>query len=458
MIRVASEGVEDAAAAPEPPDPDVIEVDPTRRYVRYKEVLGKGAFKTVYKAFDQVDGIEVAWNQVRIDDALQSSNDLERLYSEIHFLKTLKHPNIVKYYNSWIDDEKKTLNIITELFNSGSLREYRRKHKKVDMKAVKRWATQILNGLIYLHCRDTPIIHRDLKCDNIFINGNHGEVKIGDLGLATVMQHTKARSVTGTPEFMAPELYDEEYNELVDIHSFGMCMLEMITFEYPYSECTNSAQGIKLAALSKVKDSEVKAFIEKCLVPASQRLSAQELLKEPFLQLNGPNGTQTNSVCLSNAVNHKIPNSRDDSVVKEERSASLHHSTSHMDVDVEDSPATISVVSTSSEKGSCIPTLEVHMRREHGEFALKGERDNANTVKLVLRIADLDGDIGRVTNISFPFYLHADTSFLVATEMVKVLQLARVNVNFISKLIDLLLTNLISGWKPCALLFDNQTI
>lgn len=65
------------------------------------------------------------------------------------------------------------------------------------MKAVKRWATQILNGLIYLHCRDTPIIHRDLKCDNIFINGNHGEVKIGDLGLATVMQHTKARSVTG---------------------------------------------------------------------------------------------------------------------------------------------------------------------------------------------------------------------------------------------------------------------
>lgn len=136
----------------------------------------------------------------------------------------------------------------------------------------------------------------------------------------------------------------------------------------------------------------MKAFIEKCLVPASQRLSAQELLKETFLQLNGPNGTQTNSVCLSNAVNHKIPNSRDDSVVKGERSASLHHSTSHMYVDVEDTPATISVISTSSEKGSCMPTLEVHMRREHGEFALKGERDNADTVKLVLRIADLDGN------------------------------------------------------------------
>lgn len=49
----------------------------------------------------------------------------------------------------------------------------------------------------------------------------------------------------GTPEFMAPEVYEEEYNELVDIYSFGMCILEMVTFEYPYSECTNPAQIYK---------------------------------------------------------------------------------------------------------------------------------------------------------------------------------------------------------------------
>lgn len=44
---------------------------------------------------------------------------------------------------------------------------------------------------------------------------------------------------------MAPELYEEDYNELVDIYSFGMCMLEMVTFEYPYSECRNPAQIYK---------------------------------------------------------------------------------------------------------------------------------------------------------------------------------------------------------------------
>lgn len=76
-----------------------------------------------YKAFDEVDGIEVAWNQVQIEDVLQKPQDLERLYSEVHLLKSLKQENIVKYHNSWVDDRKKTINIITELFTSGSLRQ-----------------------------------------------------------------------------------------------------------------------------------------------------------------------------------------------------------------------------------------------------------------------------------------------------------------------------------------------
>lgn len=44
---------------------------------------------------------------------------------------------------------------------------------------------------------------------------------------------------------MAPELYEEDYNVLVDIYAFGMCLLELVTFEYPYSECTNAAQIYK---------------------------------------------------------------------------------------------------------------------------------------------------------------------------------------------------------------------
>ncbi|GAA0150884.1 non-receptor serine/threonine protein kinase [Lithospermum erythrorhizon] len=115
-------------------------------------------------SFDQFDGKEVAWNRVKIDGALlQSPEDLEKLYSEVHLLRKLKHGNIIKFYNSWIDEEKMTINMITELFTSWSLRQYRQRHKR--------------------------------------------ELKIGDLGLATVLQQPTAKSVIGTPEFMAPELY-----------------------------------------------------------------------------------------------------------------------------------------------------------------------------------------------------------------------------------------------------------
>lgn len=74
---------------------------------------------------------------------------------------------------------------------------YRKKHKNIDVKAIKNWARQVLRGLVFLHSHNPPIIHRDLKCDNIFVNGNHGEVKIGDLGLAIVMQQPAAQSVIG---------------------------------------------------------------------------------------------------------------------------------------------------------------------------------------------------------------------------------------------------------------------
>lgn len=83
------------------------------------------------------------------------------------------------------------------------------------------------------------------QCDNIFITGTTGCVKIGDLGLATLKNRSFAKSVIGTPEFMAPEMYEEHYDEGVDVYAFGMCMLEMATSEYPYSECMGPAQIYK---------------------------------------------------------------------------------------------------------------------------------------------------------------------------------------------------------------------
>ncbi|GKV03994.1 hypothetical protein SLEP1_g16214 [Rubroshorea leprosula] len=365
---------------------------------------------------------------------MQTHHQLERLYSEVHLLKSLKHENIIKFRNSWVDDKNKTINMITELFTSGSLRQYRKKHKNVDIKAIKNWARQILRGLHYLHSHNPPIIHRDLKCDNIFVNGNNGEVKIGDLGLAIVMQQPTARSVIGTPEFMAPELYDEEYNELVDIYSFGMCMLEMVTCEYPYSECKNPAQiykkvtsGIKPASLSKVHDSQVKQFIEKCLLPASMRLPAMELLKDPFLltenakelvvPLQFPN-LASNLVNLTNSEPHPMetdPNSKKPSV--------------------NSCPKSLSDASQLSS-----------FETETDKFRLRGDKNDDNTISLTLRIDDHCA--GPARNIHFTFYLDSDTANSIAEEMAEQLGLSNEDVSVVAGLIDNLITKLVSNWVP----------
>lgn len=123
-----------------------------------------------------------------------------------------------------------------------------------------------------------------LNCINL-------QVKIGDLGLATVVGKSHAaHSLLGTPEYMAPELYEENYTELVDIYSFGMSLLEMATCEIPYSECDNLVKiykkvttGVMPQAMDKVGDPELKAFIERCIGQPRVRPSAADLLKDPFL-------------------------------------------------------------------------------------------------------------------------------------------------------------------------------
>lgn len=66
-----------------------------------------------YKAFDEIDGMEVAWNQVKLTDVLRTPDDLERLYCEVHLLRTLKNKNIMKFYTSCVDTEKQNINFIT---------------------------------------------------------------------------------------------------------------------------------------------------------------------------------------------------------------------------------------------------------------------------------------------------------------------------------------------------------
>uniref|UniRef100_A0A8C6Q139 Serine/threonine-protein kinase WNK4 n=1 Tax=Nothobranchius furzeri TaxID=105023 RepID=A0A8C6Q139_NOTFU len=271
-----------------------VATSPDGRYLKFNIEIGRGSFKTVYKGLDTETTVEVAWCELQTRKLTKAER--QRFSEEVEMLKGLQHPNIVRFHDSWKSTMKghKCIILVTELMTSGTLKTYLKRFKEMKLKLLQRWSRQILKGLHFLHTRTPPIIHRDLKCDNIFITGPTGSVKIGDLGLATLKSASFAKSVIGTPEFMAPEMYEEKYDEAVDVYALGMCILEMATSEYPYYECQNAAQiyrkvtsGIKPDSFYKVKVPELKEIIEGCIrMNKDERYTIQDLLDHPFFQEN----------------------------------------------------------------------------------------------------------------------------------------------------------------------------
>ena len=185
---------------------------PSGNFIKLPEVLGKGAFKIVSKGLDVNNGNNIAWNEVSIKS--YSKKDRERILYEIKLLRTLRHPNLLAYYGGWMVREHEKIVFVTEIMSSGTLREFCCKYP-IPLKQIKRYCKDILECLSYLHSEEPvrpaedgapategkrPLIHRDIKCDNIFITAQGKGIKIGDLGLVT----QDGKSTMGTPNFMAP--------------------------------------------------------------------------------------------------------------------------------------------------------------------------------------------------------------------------------------------------------------
>ena len=267
---------------------NISDKSPNLRYLKFKNKIDGGSFKKIYLAFDTINGIEVIWNEINISNL--SNSAIKKLSNEISILKSCDDCNyIINIFDYWIDSINNNMVFITERATSGNLKEFILKIDKIKLRIIKKWCKQILYGIKYLHNKN--IIHRDIKCDNIFINGHSGNILIGDFGSAKLLSNKeqKTHTILGTPNFMAPEIYNELYNKKIDIYSFGMCMLEMITKKSPYEECNNFPDiwktvksQIKPKILNKIKNKNIKNIINKCIDNENQRPCIDELLNNKF--------------------------------------------------------------------------------------------------------------------------------------------------------------------------------
>lgn len=418
------------AGSPDIEDEQHVETSPNGRYIRYSAVLGRGAYKTVYKAFDTEEALEVAWNKLHVDRL--TDYDLEKVSNEVSLLRQVEHKNIIRFYDTWhVGDANgnQTINFITEQMISGTLKEYLKKAKAIKLKVIRRWCRNILEAIAYLHSRKPPIMHRDLKCDNIFINGHVGEVKIGDLGLSGVKERDKAESVIGTPEFMAPELYEESYTEKVDIYAFGMCLLEIVTMEYPYSECNNMAQifkkvfnGEKPKAYSSLVDGDVKDVIESCLEREANRPSAAELLDHPLFKYWDNDPGNISNLSLVKGVEDSMQGTLSSTLHTSQSSNAMPIGTELIDWS---DPLKRSVLVSMKEGG------ETSKEGEEQQVSVVAAKDNGEFyIGLEIPIRDA------IKRVEFSFDPFEDSSQHIAQEMVSEFRLGQEQLEVIRAEID----------------------
>jgi NIMA (never in mitosis gene a)-related kinase len=201
---------------------------------QFGKELGKGAFGSVWIVTRKEDGHQYAMKRVKISQL--NPKERENALNEVRILASLCHPNIVGYKEAFFDEESKTLNIVMELADDGDLDSKIQKHIKsrTSFKESEIWSCliQIVQGLKHLH--ENKIMHRDLKCANIFTMKN-GLVKLGDLNVSKIVKMGLVYTQTGTPYYASPEVWqDKAYDYKSDLWSVGCVLYELCALKPPF--------------------------------------------------------------------------------------------------------------------------------------------------------------------------------------------------------------------------------
>ena len=266
-------------------------------------LIGQGSFGSVYLALHAVTGELLAVKQVEAPaPGANSQNDnrkksmIDALKREISLLRELRHPNIVQYLGCSSSADK--LNIFLEYVPGGSVQTMLNSYGALPEPLVRSFVRQILTGLSYLHNRD--IIHRDIKGANILVD-NKGTIKISDFGISKKLEASNILSgannnrhrpsLQGSVFWMAPEVVKQtSYTRKADIWSLGCLVVEMMTGNHPFPDCSQLQAIFKIGGgkaaptIPEHASSEAQEFLRQTFeIDHNLRPSADELMLHPFL-------------------------------------------------------------------------------------------------------------------------------------------------------------------------------
>ncbi|CAJ0607787.1 unnamed protein product [Cylicocyclus nassatus] len=233
------------------------------------EEIGRGGFGVVYAA-TQPNGERVALKKIC------SRAAAERIKNEIRAIRCLRHPNIVQFFEDFV--EGSDTYVVMELCPLGSMRAYVKKNGPLSDKAAAYVLRQIICAVKYMHREG--VLHRDLSSGNVLISRIFSpekiSVKLCDFGLATHLRKGEtACTVVGTPGYIAPQVFKQEYDQAADVYSMGGVLYTMLTGSDPPSKGAMRFDGLGLSAIELIE-----SMMEE---DASKRIALNEIQRSNFM-------------------------------------------------------------------------------------------------------------------------------------------------------------------------------
>ncbi|CAI2366178.1 unnamed protein product [Moneuplotes crassus] len=275
-------------------------------FYRAGKILGKGAFGKVSLALHKLAKKLVALKLLN-KELIKSDSSKDKVMQEVKILKRFRHPNVVKLYETFESD--KHIVVVMELCAGGDLLNYVRKRRRLKETYAKYIFKQIIEGIAHVHSKG--ILHRDIKLDNILLDGK-GIIKIADFGVSRIVKNIedKMTEQCGTPAYIAPEILRDNgyYGFACDLWSAGVVLYAMLYGTVPFK--ANNMQDLhKLIMKSKysLKDdiSEEARDLLKCLLERdpTKRFTVMDIMAHEWME-----GIEENMVLFNDQETQLIRN------------------------------------------------------------------------------------------------------------------------------------------------------
>lgn len=272
------------------------------------KLIGSGSFGQVHLGIHQESGLEVAVKTLpKVRGKLTREKTLEKINRETDMLTRLQGcKGVVRLLECFEDNE--SVQIVTELCSGGDLQKYVEKCGPLDERALALVTFEVLK--IVKCCHDMGILHGDVKPANFCLKdvqrnffmfkGAPTNLRAIDFGCSQFLGPRRLSKRTGTPVFMAPEIFARDYAQKADVWSIGVMLYWLFCKRFPFFD---NMDVVKQARLEEVADAVNNApihfdfgpflhmspegldFIQQCLVrPEAERMSVQEAFQHVWFE------------------------------------------------------------------------------------------------------------------------------------------------------------------------------